>query len=63
VQHAVGGHIGALVGVGLGVGIGLAGYVAVQSALGAPELPPSLRIGSRLRTPLTGAPPGIDGAA
>jgi len=65
VQSAVGGHLGALVGVVLGVAVGLVAYVAVQAALGAPELPPSLRFGSGRagpRFPGAAVPPGSGGA-
>ena len=54
----VGGHLGALVGVLVGVGLGLAGYVAIQAALGAPELPPGLRFGS---ASVAAATPGTEG--
>jgi putative peptidoglycan lipid II flippase len=47
VASAVGGHIGAILGVATGAGAGLIAYVALQSALGAPELPPSLHFGRR----------------
>jgi len=49
VQNAIGGHIGAVIGVGIGAGGGLLAYIAVQSLLGAQELPPSLQIGERRR--------------
>jgi putative peptidoglycan lipid II flippase len=49
VQDAIGGHIGAVVGVAIGAGGGLVAYVAVQSLLGAQELPPRLQIGERRR--------------
>jgi putative peptidoglycan lipid II flippase len=38
-------HIGAVIGVAVGAGSGLLAYVAVQAALGAPELPESFRFG------------------
>jgi putative peptidoglycan lipid II flippase len=64
VQSSVGGHIGALVGVVVGVGIGLVAYVAVQAALGAPELPPTLRFGAaRLRDTGNTLTPGSEGVA
>ena len=45
VQDAIGGHIGAVIGVGVGAGGWLLAYLAVQSLLGAQELPPRLQIG------------------
>ena len=64
VQGTIGGHIGALIGVVIGVGTGLVGYVAVQAALGAPELPPSLQFGSaRARLAGDGIAPGNEGTA
>jgi putative peptidoglycan lipid II flippase len=47
VAGVVGGHLGAIVGVAAGAGAGLIAYVALQGALGAPELPPRLQLGSR----------------
>jgi peptidoglycan biosynthesis protein MviN/MurJ (putative lipid II flippase) len=49
VQHAVGGHAGAIVGVGLGVAVGLIAYVGAQALLGAPELPPNRFTARRAR--------------
>jgi len=49
VQNAIGGHIGAVIGVAVGAGGGLIAYLAVQSLLGAQELPPRLQIGARRR--------------
>ena len=40
-------HLGAILGVSIGAGVGLLAYVAVQGALGAPELPSSLQFGNR----------------
>jgi murein biosynthesis integral membrane protein MurJ len=59
VQDELGGHIGAIVGVTLGVCVGLFAYVALQSFLGAPELPPGLRFGSAR----IAAVPGAEGSA
>jgi putative peptidoglycan lipid II flippase len=47
VQNAIGGHIGAVIGVAVGAGGGLIAYLAVQSLLGAQELPPRLQIRRR----------------
>jgi len=57
-QDAIGGHIGAVVGVGICAGGGLLAYVAVQSLLGAQELPPKLQIGERRRLAATAAQAG-----
>jgi hypothetical protein len=43
-------HLGSVIGVAVGAGGGLLAYVAVQAALGAPELPSSLHLGSRRAT-------------
>jgi hypothetical protein len=40
-------QLGAILGVAVGAGGGLLAYVAVQAALGAPELPPGLHFGRR----------------
>ena len=57
VQDAIGGHIGAVIGVGVGAGGGLLAYLAVQSLLGAQELPPRLQIGERRRRSAAGVEP------
>jgi murein biosynthesis integral membrane protein MurJ len=64
VQGTIGGHVGALIGVVLGVSVGLVGYVTVQAALGAPELPPSLQFGAaRARLARRGIAPRSEGTA